>query len=210
MNAHRLGLIALAAAITACAGTPGPGDAGYPYNVEGAYTGSITVNGVPFAGNLTVEIGEGGVVRGTFNVTQPAGPGSASHGHGRRKRVHRRDELRREPGHRVHDAWHGHWHLDHRQRWRGAEWPGDGPRVRTDTASECSIHEVTEPASAPDTTARPRRSPSAPATASPGRSRTRLPRPSNSGRTSRECGVGSRPGSSPGGDRGPPRSRRAS
>ena len=72
MNAHRLGLIALAAAITACAGTPGPGDAGYPYNVEGAYTGSITVNGVPFAGNLTVEIGEGGVVRGTFNVTQPA------------------------------------------------------------------------------------------------------------------------------------------
>ena len=72
MNAHRLGLIALAAAITSCAGTPGPGDAGYPYNVEGAYNGSITVNGVPFAGNLTVEIGEGGVVRGTFNVTQPA------------------------------------------------------------------------------------------------------------------------------------------
>ena len=71
MNAHRLGLIALAAAITACAGTPGPGDAGYPYNVEGAYTGSITVNGVPFAGSLEVEIGEGGAVEGAFNVTQP-------------------------------------------------------------------------------------------------------------------------------------------
>ncbi len=71
MNPRRLGLIALAAAITACAGTPGPGDAGYPYNVEGAYTGSITVNGTPFAGALEVEIGEGGAVEGTFTVTQP-------------------------------------------------------------------------------------------------------------------------------------------
>ena len=71
MNVRRLGIIALSAAIVACAGTPGPGDSGYPYNVDGAYTGSITVNNVPFSGSLEVEIGDGGAVQGNFTVTQP-------------------------------------------------------------------------------------------------------------------------------------------
>jgi len=71
MNVHRVGIIPLSAAIAACAGTPGPGDSGYPYNVDGAYTGSITVNNVPFSGSLEVEIGDGGAVQGNFTVTQP-------------------------------------------------------------------------------------------------------------------------------------------
>ena len=72
MNVRRIGIIALTVAIAACAGTPGPGDSGYPYNVAGTYTGTIVVDGTPFRGLLDVEIGDRGAVQGNLRVTQPA------------------------------------------------------------------------------------------------------------------------------------------
>jgi hypothetical protein len=56
----------------ACAGTPGPGDAGYPYNLSGHYEGQLSVEGMAFPTELEIETGMGGEIRGTYHVTAPA------------------------------------------------------------------------------------------------------------------------------------------
>lgn len=64
------GLTALALA-AGCAGTPGPGDPGYAYNVDGTYVGRLTVEGEPFEATLDLSTGRGGAVRGSFAVRAP-------------------------------------------------------------------------------------------------------------------------------------------
>ena len=54
-----------------CAGSPGPGDAGYPYNVAGDYSGSLTVAGVTMTGTIQVSTQPGGGVTGTVSVNRP-------------------------------------------------------------------------------------------------------------------------------------------
>jgi hypothetical protein len=66
-------IIGLAAATvtTACAGGPRPGDAGYPYNASGAYTGRLTVRDELFDARLELRTAPGGRVRGSFRVAAP-------------------------------------------------------------------------------------------------------------------------------------------
>jgi hypothetical protein len=63
--------VAAAASILACAGTPGPGDAGYAYNVQGTYGGRLMVDGEPFDATLDLRTARGGRVRGSFEVRAP-------------------------------------------------------------------------------------------------------------------------------------------
>jgi hypothetical protein len=37
----------------ACAGNPGPGESGYPFNVAGTYMGQVSTGGLPPSGSLT-------------------------------------------------------------------------------------------------------------------------------------------------------------
>ncbi len=65
------GLLVLTALSVSCAGSPGPGDAGYPYNVAGDYSGSLTVAGVTMTGTIQVNTQPGGSVTGTVSVNRP-------------------------------------------------------------------------------------------------------------------------------------------
>ncbi len=65
------GLLILAALVVGCAGSPGPGDSGYPYNVAGDYSGSLTVAGVTMTGTIQVSTQPGGAVTGTVSVNRP-------------------------------------------------------------------------------------------------------------------------------------------
>jgi hypothetical protein len=71
MTLRRLCIAATAALLTACAGTPGPGDSGYPFNVSGTYSGQFAVEGQVFAANMELQTGPGGVVTGRFEIRQP-------------------------------------------------------------------------------------------------------------------------------------------
>jgi len=64
-------LIVLTGLVVGCAGSPGPGDAGYPYNVAGDYSGSLTVAGVTMTGTIQVSTQPGGGVTGTVSVNRP-------------------------------------------------------------------------------------------------------------------------------------------
>jgi hypothetical protein len=57
--------------VTGCAGTPGPGDLGYPYNVEGPYGGRLMVGEAPFEAMLELRTARGGRVRGSFSISAP-------------------------------------------------------------------------------------------------------------------------------------------
>ena len=57
--------------LVACASVPGPGDAGYPYNVRGAFTGRLLVGDRPFQAMLSLRTGSGGDVDGTLRVVSP-------------------------------------------------------------------------------------------------------------------------------------------
>jgi len=67
--AGALSVLVLAAS-SACAGTPGPGEAGYPFNVTGAYTGQFVVDGQGVGATLTLETRAGGVVVGQVRVAE--------------------------------------------------------------------------------------------------------------------------------------------
>ena len=56
---------------TACAAGPGPGDPGYPYNVDGRYAGRLMVEGEPFDATFDLRTARNGRVRGTFSVRAP-------------------------------------------------------------------------------------------------------------------------------------------
>lgn len=69
----RIALLAIiaSAAVAGCAGTPGPGQAGYPFNLDGTYTGRVFFAGDPFDATLDLDTSGGGAVRGTFRVSAP-------------------------------------------------------------------------------------------------------------------------------------------
>jgi hypothetical protein len=71
MRARDILCFALVATVTACAGTPRPGDPGYAYNVEGPYGGRLLVEGEPFEATLDLRTDRGGRVRGSFSVRAP-------------------------------------------------------------------------------------------------------------------------------------------
>ena len=71
MRIRTPGLLVLAGLVVGCAGSPGPGDAGYPYNVAGDYSGSLTVAGVTMTGTIQVSTQPGGGVTGTVSVNRP-------------------------------------------------------------------------------------------------------------------------------------------
>ena len=60
-----------AAALWACAGNPGPGDAGYPFNLSGAYAGEIVVDATPFGVVMEVQTRMGGALEGSYEVRDP-------------------------------------------------------------------------------------------------------------------------------------------
>lgn len=63
--------LGVAFALAACAGAPGPGGAGYAYNVDGRYSGRLVVENEPFDATLDLETRQGGRVRGSFAVRAP-------------------------------------------------------------------------------------------------------------------------------------------
>jgi hypothetical protein len=73
MRRSTLGSLALMLVFgtVACASNPGPGEAGYPFNLEGAYTGEVVVDGMPFSLAFEVRTGAVGAVSGTYEVTDP-------------------------------------------------------------------------------------------------------------------------------------------
>ena len=54
--------------VTACAGTPGPGDPGYLFNVTGSYSGQFSVEGQALPATLELDTAPGGVVTGMFAI----------------------------------------------------------------------------------------------------------------------------------------------
>ena len=53
----------------ACAGNPGPGEAGYAYNLTGTYSGTLDVEGMLFSTVLELNTAPGGSVTGSFTAT---------------------------------------------------------------------------------------------------------------------------------------------
>ena len=58
--------------VAACAGNPQPGESGYPYNLTGRYQAEFLVEGNPYRGTMDLTTAAGGVVTGSFAVTDPA------------------------------------------------------------------------------------------------------------------------------------------
>ena len=71
MRIRTIGLFIGAALVGGCAGTPGPGDAGYPYNVDGDYSGSFMVDCLTFTGTMQISTQPGGAVTGTLSLNRP-------------------------------------------------------------------------------------------------------------------------------------------
>ena len=68
MTMGKLITLSAAALVAACAGTPGPGEVGYPYNATGTYSGAFIVDGQPIDATLELETARGGAVTGSFRV----------------------------------------------------------------------------------------------------------------------------------------------
>lgn len=64
-------VILAAAALAACAANPKPGESGYPYNLSGSYQTMVLVDGTPYRGTMAISTAPGGVVSGSFIVTDP-------------------------------------------------------------------------------------------------------------------------------------------
>jgi hypothetical protein len=65
-------MIAIAAvALSACVGTPGPGDAGYSFNVTGTYRGRFVFQEQRFEATMSLRTRAGGSVEGAFRVSAP-------------------------------------------------------------------------------------------------------------------------------------------
>lgn len=56
----------LAVFVVACATAPGPGEPGYPYNLQGTYGGNLTVAGAEYEAVIRMETGSDGTVSGGF------------------------------------------------------------------------------------------------------------------------------------------------
>ncbi len=55
----------------ACAGTPGPGESGYPFNLAGLFQGQVVVEGQAFEFELDILTRPGGALDGTYQVVSP-------------------------------------------------------------------------------------------------------------------------------------------
>jgi len=62
---------ALVVGTWACAGTPGPGDAEYPFNLLGTYAGEVVVEGMAFSFEMDIQTHSGGGFDGSYVVTSP-------------------------------------------------------------------------------------------------------------------------------------------
>jgi hypothetical protein len=51
--------------------TPGPGDAGYPYNLAGQYATDMSVGDTRYTGSMELATRAGGAVSGTMKLTAP-------------------------------------------------------------------------------------------------------------------------------------------
>ncbi len=69
MKIRSLAAVLSLALLAACAGTPGPGDTGYAYNVIGPYTGQFVVDGQAVPATMQFETTAGGAVTGSFRVS---------------------------------------------------------------------------------------------------------------------------------------------
>ena len=58
-----------AALLTACAGTPGPGEQGYAYNLVGEYSGQFSVQGQSLPATMELDTAPGGTLMGTFGIS---------------------------------------------------------------------------------------------------------------------------------------------
>jgi hypothetical protein len=58
--------------VAGCAGNPGPGESGYPFNLTGRYQAEFLVEGTPYRGTMDLTTAPGGAVSGSFEVTDPA------------------------------------------------------------------------------------------------------------------------------------------
>lgn len=67
---RRVAASALLVLLAACAGNPGPGEPGYPFNLSGEYTGEFNVEGMAIPALMTLATASGGVVTGSFTVAQ--------------------------------------------------------------------------------------------------------------------------------------------
>lgn len=67
---RRIAAAALLLFLAACAGTPGPGEPGYPFNVSGTYSGQFTVEGQTISATLSLETAKGGAVTGEVRVAE--------------------------------------------------------------------------------------------------------------------------------------------
>ena len=65
--------LALTLAVWACAASPGPGEAGYLYNLSGDYRGGLMVEGFSFGLTMELRTGPGGSLTGDYRVTDPVG-----------------------------------------------------------------------------------------------------------------------------------------
>jgi hypothetical protein len=63
--------LVLVGALGACAGNPGPGDPGYPFNLNGSYSGETVVEGEPFSLTFDLRTEAEGALRGSYEVTSP-------------------------------------------------------------------------------------------------------------------------------------------
>ncbi len=58
-------------ALSGCATRPGPGDAGYAFNLSGDYYGRVHLEGEPFDATVSLATGRRGAVSGPFKVSVP-------------------------------------------------------------------------------------------------------------------------------------------
>jgi hypothetical protein len=67
---RRLTAPVLVVLLASCAGNPGPGEPGYPFNVSGTYSGQFTVEGQAISATLSLETAKGGAVTGEVRVAE--------------------------------------------------------------------------------------------------------------------------------------------
>lgn len=66
MSVRRSLVFALVGLLAACATAAGPGDPGYPYNLEGTYGGNLTVADAEYEAVIRMETASDGTISGGF------------------------------------------------------------------------------------------------------------------------------------------------
>jgi len=71
MVRNRAIVVVIAGMAAACAGNPGPGEPGYPFNLQGVYSGEVLIEGEAYGVTMDLATGPGGVLDGSYQVTSP-------------------------------------------------------------------------------------------------------------------------------------------